>query len=390
MVKTNIRNVSLVTIYWSVLEIPLYLIYIYFTLFMYQVAFSPEQIGIVYAVGGLCFTLGQFLGGYQSDIWGRKTPMILSSLITPIALYFLSLYTDFSYVTIFYSVYSLFFSMGLASSNTILGDSINENEYEKYSAIALGFSKVPSILAIIIFIYYLNTLPLKQLFPPTLKILSLVSLSSLAFSVLIKETHKRKSGEKVPILEILDRYRLQFTVYIALVYLAFPTFWVLMSVFLSDVGGLTIVEWGYVALIWFVFYAPIQGIVSKVAERIPVKVGYLASGVLFSLAGLLAILKIGFMGYVASVLLEVSAEATLWPIVFKTEMLLTEKHYRGTYVGFVTSIGSIANSFGNYMGGKLYSVFPELPIVVAMIVYLMGTIPLSIQFRNIDESISDK
>jgi len=386
MRNIDIRNVSLVTIYYGFLKMSLYGIYTYFTLFLFYIGYQYSEIGLVFAIGAIGMLFGNYLGGFLADKLGRKFPLFLSSLVISLALYLFSVFTTFLYVVISYFLFDIGQTLCISSLNAILGESVDKEFHQKISAISYGVSTVSGVISIGLLIMALYKNPLQKVMNEFFTLTSILTLILILITALIKETYRGEqernvSSEKVSIFSILTGLRLKFLLLMSLIFFSFPTFWVLLSVYANIEVGVSLIEWGIIAAIWFIVYSPIQTIMSKFTEKINPSIGFLASGILFSLSAILISLKLGFFLFVIAIILEVICESILWPIVFKVEMMLTREEFRGRYIGLVNSMGSAMMSLGNFAGSNLYYIKPELPILSAMIIFLTTSITLSKQFK---------
>lgn len=376
-----LRNVYVATVYWGFVNIPLFIIYTYFTIYLYNSGLEPSKIGLIFAFGSLANIIGYLVGGINTDLIGRRESMTIGTILVGVSIYFLPTLNEFFPILINYFVYMAGFSLFFVSLNTLLGDSLTSETYQKYSAIAYGVSKVPSIFAILVFIIFLNEYTLGYLLKVTLQFSAILVLISTLFVLLLKDVYKSEKQEKKIELKVLfSKERLLFIVYMALIYFAFPMFWVMLSVFATNDAGLNLIEWGLIALVWFTAYSPLQTLFSRIANNISSKKGFILSAVFFSINGFILIVSPNMLGFLVAIFFEVLAEAALWPIVFKVEMNLTEPHYRGTYIGLVNIFGAVAMFFGNYVGGTIYSIIVVLPIVFAVVVFVIGALCLAIKY----------
>ncbi len=376
-----LRNVYIATVYWGIVNIPLFIIYTYFTIYLYNSGLEPAKIGLIFAIGSLANIIGYLVGGINTDLIGRRESMLIGTILVGVSIYFLPTLSEFLSVLIVYFVYMTGFSLFFVSLNTLLGDSLTSETYQKYSAIAYGVSKVPSIFAILVFILFLNKYSLGCLLKTTLQFSSFLVIASTLFVLLIKDIYKIEKMERKIELDILfSKERFLFIIFMSLIYFAFPMFWVMLSVFATSKAGLNLVEWGLIALVWFASYSPLQTLFSKITNNISSRKGFIMSAIFFSINGLTIVISPNMLGFLLAIFFEVLAEAALWPIVFKVEMSLTESHYRGTYIGLVNIFGAIAMFFGNYVGGNLYSSIVVLPIIFAVIVFIIGTVCLATKY----------
>lgn len=351
---------------------------------------SPVMIGLAIGVGPLTSTIGSFIGGSLSDIFGRKGIMLSALFLYSIVFLGFAM-ADQAYVFILFSALNgLCRSFFEPTSQALMADLTKKDMRLKvfslrYTAINIGASVGPLLGA------YLGAISANQAFFVTSAIyfIYFVLLFILLTRISVKPD-ETKPQQRITFLSAISIVRKDvalgwFLVAGILINIGYAQIESSLPQYLKSSLGNGVVLYSVLLSMNAILVVCLQMALTKVMEKIPLLRALQLGTCLFALGYLGLAFSDSWVSFILSMIVVTVGEIFIFPLGSVVIDRLAPDHMRGTYFG-ANGLRSIGFFIGPWLGGYLLTHFNgRILFVVTTIIVAAGIIFYTLGYRRMIE-----
>jgi len=343
----------------------------FFPLFLESLGASVIQIGIAFMVSSAAHSITEAIGGYWADRYGRKTLIVLGSLLVSFAYLVLAMATSWILATIALTLVLILEGVYMPAINSMISESVPENKLSVAYASFWFFLSLAYILGPLIGAVLIPLLSYHSLFYLT----TVISLIITFFCyTLLKETFhdEKKTREKIRVLRFFRGSLLIY--FISVCTAAFGDGLMLNYVSIYAEQGLHMGE-SEIGLLFSIanFSALVASFpAGKIADKVG-KRAVMASGTLIAAAAqVLWLFSPNFL--TAFIVYGIYRAATIFPLIIHNALIanLTSKEVRASVMGLFMTAVWMVSSISTLLGGIIWeTINPKAPFLA----YFLFQIP---------------